>query len=80
MADDDTGLTDQIIRAISEYVSERTGKPIQSPLQSVKRADFAEFTCKIPTDLHDHLPYDSRRNWPHRPGNHRDSRVRCQAE
>ena len=55
MADDDTGLTDQIIRAISEYVSERTGKPIQSPLQPVKRADFAEFTYKIPTDLHDHL-------------------------
>lgn len=55
MADDDTGLTDQIIRAISEYVSERTGKPIQPPLQPIKRTEFAEYTCKIPTDLHDHL-------------------------
>ena len=55
MADEDTGLTDQVLRAISEYVGNRTGEAIQTTLRSMNRAEVAEFTCKIPSDLHAHL-------------------------
>ena len=55
MADEDTGLTDQVISAVSEYVGDRTGEAIQTTLRSMNRASIAEFTCKIPSDLHAHL-------------------------
>ena len=55
MADDDTGLTDQIIRALGEYVGNRTGAPFQRPLRTTSRPGIAEFTCKIPSELYDHL-------------------------
>ena len=55
MTDDDTGLTDQIIRAVIEYVGNRTGAPFQRPLRTTRRLGTAEFTCKIPSDLYDYL-------------------------
>ena len=51
MADEDTGLTDQVISAVSEYVGDRTGEAIQTTLRSMNRASIAEFTCKIPSRL-----------------------------
>ena len=55
MADDDNGLTDQIIRAIGEYVGNRIGTAIQTPLRTIKRTEFAEFNCNIPNEMHGHL-------------------------
>ena len=55
MADDDNGLADQINRAIGEYVGNRTGKPIQTPLRTIKRTEFAEFTCNIANEIYGHL-------------------------
>ena len=55
MADDETGLAAQVVRAVREYIWRRVGQPYQSPLIDVQPSRIREFTCQIPTELHHQL-------------------------
>ena len=55
MADDETGLAAQVVRAVREYVWRRVGQQYQSPLLVVRPSKIKEFTCQIPAELHHQL-------------------------
>lgn len=55
MADDETGLAVQVVRAVREYIWRRVGQPYQSPLINGRTSKIREFTCQIPSELHHQL-------------------------